>query len=69
MSMEELAKKAIEESNGKDLFYGVGNSSRRKERPARLLSNISRLINLIQWSMSGSSQRTIRFLSSCQRIP
>jgi len=29
MSMEELAKKAIEESNGKT-FYGVGNSSRGK---------------------------------------
>ena len=29
MSMEELAKKAIEESNGK-MFYGVGNSSRGK---------------------------------------
>ncbi len=29
MSMEELAKKAIEESNGKN-FYGVGNSSRGK---------------------------------------
>lgn len=29
MSMEELAKKAIEESNGKK-FYGVGNSSRGK---------------------------------------
>lgn len=28
MTMEELAKKAIEESNGKT-FYGVGNSSRR----------------------------------------
>ncbi len=29
MSLEELAKKAIEESNGK-MFYGVGNSSRGK---------------------------------------
>ena len=29
MSMEELAKKAIEESNGKT-FFGVGNSSRGK---------------------------------------
>ena len=29
MTMEELAKKAIEESNGK-MFYGVGNSSRGK---------------------------------------
>mgnify|MGYP001099936787 FL=1 len=29
MSMEELAKKAIEESNGQT-FYGVGNSSRGK---------------------------------------
>ncbi len=29
MSLEELAKKAIEESNGKT-FYGVGNSSRGK---------------------------------------
>lgn len=29
MTMEELAKKAIEESNGKT-FYGVGNSSRGK---------------------------------------
>ena len=29
MSMEELGKKAIEESNGK-MFYGVGNSSRGK---------------------------------------
>ena len=29
MSMEELAKRAIEESNGK-MFYGVGNSSRGK---------------------------------------
>ena len=29
MSMEELGKKAIEESNGKT-FYGVGNSSRGK---------------------------------------
>ena len=27
MSLEDLAKKAIEESNGK-MFYGVGNSSR-----------------------------------------
>ena len=29
MSLEDLAKKAIEESNGK-MFYGVGNSSRGK---------------------------------------
>ncbi|MDY2558450.1 MAG: hypothetical protein SOW29_08915, partial [Candidatus Faecousia sp.] len=29
MTLEELAKKAIEESNGK-MFYGVGNSSRGK---------------------------------------
>ena len=29
MTLEELAKKAIEESNGKT-FYGVGNSSRGK---------------------------------------
>ena len=29
MSLEELAKKAIEESNGA-MFYGVGNSSRGK---------------------------------------
>ena len=29
MTLEELAKKAIEESNGK-MFYGVGNSSRRQ---------------------------------------
>ena len=29
MSLEELARKAIEESNGKQ-FYGVGNSSRGK---------------------------------------
>lgn len=30
MTLEELAKKAIEESNGK-MFYGVGNSSRGKK--------------------------------------
>ena len=36
MTLEELAKKAIEESNGK-MFYGVGNSSRGKSALGLLL--------------------------------
>ena len=52
MSMEELAKKAIEESNGKT-FYGVGNSN---------ICSLS--IRPTKWNMSGSSRRTTRSLSS-----
>ncbi len=37
MTLEELAKKAIEESNGK-MFYGVGNSSRGKSALPLFLS-------------------------------
>ena len=39
MSMEELAKKAIEESNGKT-FYGVGNSSRGKSALPLFIANL-----------------------------
>ena len=54
MSMEELAKKAIEESNGK-MFYGVGNSSRGKSSPISRLSILT-----TRSTMSGSSRRTTR---------
>ena len=55
MTLEELAKKAIEESNGK-MFYGVGNSSRGKSA----LSICSPSIPATTWSSSGSSPRTTR---------
>ena len=54
MSMEELAKKAIEESNGKTFYVRC-----------RYLSNICSLsIRPTKWNMSGSSRRTTRSLSS-----
>ena len=63
MSMEELAKKAIEESNGKT-FYGVGNSSRGKSAPRYSSNTCSRSTRPTIWNMSGSSRRTTRSLSS-----
>ncbi len=50
MTMEELAKKAIEESNGKT-FYGVGNSSRGK----------SALPTFIEYLQSIDSNYTMEF--------
>ena len=63
MSMEELAKKAIEESNGKT-FYGVGNSSRGKSALPFSSNTCSPSIRPTKWNMSGSSRRTTRSLSS-----
>ena len=62
MSMEELAKKAIEESNGKT-FYGVGNSSRGKSALPLFIEYLQS-IHPTKWNMSGSSRRTTRSLSS-----
>lgn len=63
MTLEELAQKAIEESNGKT-FYGVGNSSRGKAALPCLLSICSLSILLTAWNLTGSSPRTTRFSSS-----
>ena len=59
MTLEELAKKAIEESNGK-MFYGVGNSSRGRAPCLCSLSICSPSIPATTWSSSGSSPRTTR---------
>ena len=48
MTLEELAQKAIEESNGQK-FYGVGNSSRG-----------ATAIPATPWSLNGSSPRTTK---------
>ena len=63
MSMEELAKKAIEESNGKT-FYGVGNSSRGKSALPLFIEYLQSIDPSYKWNMSGSSRRTTRSLSS-----
>lgn len=63
MTMEELAQKAIEESNGKT-FYGVGNSSRGKAALPLFISICSLSILLTAWNLTGSSLRTTRSLNS-----
>ena len=68
MSMEELAKKAIEESNGKT-FYGVGNSSRGRPLYRCSSNSYSPSILPIPWNMSCSSRRIIRSSNSCRLTP
>ena len=59
MTLEELAKKAIEESNGK-MFYGVGNSSRGKSALPLFIAYLQTIDPATIWSSSGSSPKTTR---------
>ena len=63
MTLEELAQKAIEESNGK-MFYGVGNSSRGKSALPLFIAYLQTIDPATTWTSSGSSPRTTRSLTS-----
>ena len=54
MTMEELAQKAIEESNGKT-FYGVGNPAVVKQHFLCSSSICSLLILLTAWNLTGAA--------------
>lgn len=60
MTMEQLAKKAIEESNGKK-FYGLGNSSRGKPHCHFSLNIFKQLILSTPWNLNGNNRRITRF--------
>ncbi len=68
MTLEELAKKAIEESNGKT-FYGVGNSSRGKSALPLFIEYLQSIDSSYNMEFSGSSPRTTRSLSSSPLTP
>lgn len=63
MTMEELAQKAIEESNGKT-FYGVGNSSRGKAALPLFIEYLQSIDPSYSMNSTGSNPRTTRSSSS-----
>ena len=67
MTLEELAQKAIEESNGQ-MFYGVGNSSRGKSALPLFIEYLQTIDPIIPWNSSGNSPKTTRFSISSLRI-
>ena len=68
MTLEELAKKAIEESNGAT-FYGVGNSSRGKSALPLFIEYLRPSTPITPWSSTGSSPRTTRSSISSPPTP
>ena len=63
MSMEDLAKKAIEESNGKT-FYGVGNSSRGKTALPLFIEYLQSIDPSYTMEYEWQQPKNKRFLSS-----